>query len=62
MMPRHDHFFPQETDGAVKYEDIVEEFIKKKRKKFDGASQWSLNDRISILEKEEEPRKGFNIA
>ena len=39
------------TDGAVKYEHIVEEFNKKKRKKFDGASQWSRNDWISILAK-----------
>ena len=28
---RHDESMPQETDGAVKYEDIVEEFNKKKK-------------------------------
>ena len=43
---RHDQNIPQETDGAVKYEDIVEEFNKRKKR---GASQWSLNGWISIL-------------
>ena len=46
---RHDQNIPRETDGAVKYEDIVEEFNKKKRRTFDGASQWSVDDWISIL-------------
>ena len=41
---RHDQNIPQETDGAIKYEDIVEEFNKKKKKNFEGASQWSVND------------------
>ena len=45
---RHDQNIPRETDGTVKYEDIVEEFDKKNKKKFEGASQWSLNDWISI--------------
>ena len=48
---RHDQNIPRESDGAVKYADIVEEFNKKKREKFEGASQWSLDDWISILGK-----------
>ena len=44
---RHDQTIPRETDGAVKFDDIVEEF----KKKFEGAWQWSLNDWISILAK-----------
>ena len=48
---RHDQIIPRETEGAIKYEDIVEEFNNKKKKKFEGASQWSLNDWISILAK-----------
>ena len=46
---RHDQNVPREIDGAIKFEDIVEEFNKKKKKKFDGASQWSLDDWISVL-------------
>ena len=48
---RHDQNILRETDGAVKCEDIVEEFNKRKRKYFEGASQWSLEDWISILVK-----------
>ena len=46
---RHDQTIPLETDGAVKFNvnDIVEEF--KKKKTFDGALQWSVEDWISIL-------------
>ena len=36
---RHDQNIPRETDGAIKYEDTVEEFNKKKKQKFEGASQ-----------------------
>ena len=46
---RQDQNIPEETDGAVKYEDIVEEFNKKEKEKFEGASQWSLNDWISTI-------------
>ena len=63
-LPRHDQNdqeIHRETDGAITYEDIVEEFNNKK-KKFEGASQWSLNDWILFWHKEEEPRKGFNIV
>ena len=48
---RHDQNIPRETDGAVKCEDIVEEFNKRKGKNFEGASQWPLNNWISILVK-----------
>ena len=59
---RHDQHIPRETDGAVKFEDIVEEFNKTKKKKFEGASQWSLKDWISILAREGEPRKRFQCC
>ena len=59
---RHDQNIPRETDGAVKFEDIVEELKKLKRKNFEGASRWPLNDWISLLTKEEDPRKGFNAV
>ena len=45
------HEYSSGNDGAVKYEDVVEEFNKRKRKIFEGASQWPLNDWISILAK-----------
>ena len=44
---RHDPTIHRETDGAVKFDDSTEEFKKKKR--FDGALQWSSEDWISIL-------------
>ena len=59
---RHDQNIPWETDGAVKYEDIVEEFNKKKRKKFEGAPQWSLNDWISFLAKGGGAKKRFQYC
>ena len=42
---RHDQTVHREIDGAIQYNDIIEEC----RKKFDGASQWSLEDWISTL-------------
>ena len=56
---RHDQNIPQDTDGAIKYEDIDEEFNKRKKKKFEGTSQWSLNDWISILAKGGGAKKRF---
>ena len=53
---------PRETDGAVKYEDIAEEFNKKKREKFDGASQWSFNNWISFLAKGGGAKKWFQYS
>ena len=44
---RHDQTIARETDGAVKFDDMIEEL--KKKKKFDGALQWSIEDWISIL-------------
>ena len=42
---RHDQSVPREDDGAVRFDDIMEEF----KKKFDGALQWPINHWISIL-------------
>ena len=49
-LPRHDQNIPQETDGAVKYEDIVEEFN-------------NVHSMIWFLfwQNDVEPRKVFNI-
>ena len=44
-LQRHDQTVPREIDGAVPFDDVLEEC----RKKFDGASQWSLEDWISTL-------------
>ena len=38
---RHDQTVPRGSDGAIQYNDIVEEC---RKEKFDGASQWSLED------------------
>ena len=59
---RHDQKSPRETDGGVKYEDIVEEFNKRKRKNLDRASQWSLNGWISILLKRGGAKKRFQCC
>ena len=56
---RHDQNIPREKDGAIKDEDTVEDFNKRKKKKFEGASQWSLNDWISILAKGGGAKKRF---
>ena len=58
---RHDQNIPRETGGAVKFEDIVEEFNKTKKKKFEGASQWSLKDWISILAREGGAKKTVSM-
>ena len=56
---RHDQSVPQEDDGAVRFDDIVEEF---KKKKFDGVSQWSIDGWIFILANGGGPKKDFNIV
>ena len=61
-LQRHDQSIPWETDGAIKYEDIVEEFNMKKKEKFEGVSQWSLNDWISILAKGGGAKKRFQYC
>ena len=45
----HYQTVPRGSDGAIQYNVIIEEY--RKKKKFDGASQWSLEDWISILAK-----------
>ena len=45
---RHDQSVPRGSDGAIHYSDIIEEC---RKKKFDDASQWSLEDWISTLAK-----------
>ena len=57
-----DQSIPWETDGAIKYEDIVEKFNMKKKEKFEGVSQWSLNDWISILAKGGRAKKRFHYC
>ena len=42
---RHDQSVPREDDGAVRFDYFLEEF----KAKFDGTSQLSINDWISIL-------------
>ena len=44
----HGASVPREDDGAVRFDDLVKEF----EAKFDGTSQWPINDWI----------KGFNTA
>ena len=45
---RHDQSVLRGIDGAIHYDDIIEEC---RRKKFDDASQWLLEDWISTLAK-----------
>ena len=45
---RHDQTVPQKIGGEVLFDDVLEEC---RKKKFDGASQWSITDWISILAK-----------
>ena len=45
---RHDQTVPRGTDGAIQYNDIIEEC---RKKKVDGASQWPLEEWISTLAK-----------
>ena len=56
---RHDQSVPREDDGAVRFDDILEEF---KEKKFDGALQWPIGDWISILAKGGGPKKRFQYC
>ena len=56
---RHDQSVPREDDGAVLFDDVLEEF---KKKKFDGALQWSIDDWISILAKGGGPKKRFQYC
>ena len=53
---RHDRTVPRGIDGAVLFDDVLEEC---RKKEFDGASQCSLNDWISILAKGGGVKKRF---
>ena len=57
---RHDQNIVRETDGAVKYEDIVEEVNKKEKENVRGCFE-NGHSMIGFLfwQKEEEPRKGL---
>ena len=57
---QRDQTIPRETDRALKCDDIIEEFKKKKR--FDGALQWSIEDWISILAKGGGQKKKFQYC
>ena len=57
---RHDQTIPRETDGAVKVDDIIEAFKKKER--FDGALQRSIEDWISILARGRGQKKRFQYC
>ena len=53
---RHDQSVPRGSDGAIDYNDIIEDC---RRKKFDDASQWLLEDWISKLTKGGGAKKRF---
>ena len=53
---RHDQSVPRGSDGAIHYSDIIEEC---RKPKFDGASQWLLEDWISTLAKRRGAKKIF---
>ena len=53
---RHDQSIRREDDGAVLFDDVLQEF---KKKRFDGALQWSIDDWISVLAKGGAPKKRF---
>ena len=55
---RHDPSIPREDDVAVRFDDIMEEL----KEKFDGASQWSINDWVSFLAKGGGQKKRFQYC
>ena len=55
---RHDPSIPREDDGAVRFDDIMEKF----KAKFDGTSQWPVNDWITCLAKGGGPKKRFQYC
>ena len=56
---RHDQSVPRGRDGAIHYSDIIEEC---RKKKFDDASQWSLEHWISTLAKRGGAKKRFQYC
>ena len=55
---RHDESVPREHDGAVRFDDLVEEL----KAKFDCTSQWSVDARITFLAKGGGPKKRFQCC
>ena len=53
---RHGQSVPRGSDGAIHYSDIIDEC---RKKKFDDASQWLLEDWISTLAKGRGAKKRF---
>ena len=56
---RHDRTVRRGIDGAVLFDDVLEEC---RKKKVHGASQWSLNDWISVLAKGGGAKKRFQYC
>ena len=56
---RHDQTVHRDIDGAIQYNDIIEEC---RKKKFDDASQWLLEDWISTLAKGGGAKKRFQYC
>ena len=54
---RHDSSIPREDDGAVRFDDIVEEF----KAKFDGTSQWPIDAWITFLAKGRRTKEKVSI-
>ena len=59
---RHDQNIPRETDGAINYEDIVEEFNKKKKKKFEVLRNSHSTIGFQSWQKEEGAKKRFQYC
>ena len=55
---RHDPSILREDDGAVRFDNITEE----SKAKFDGSSQWPMNDWITCLVKGGGPKKRFQCC
>ena len=55
---RHDPSICREDDGAVRFDDIMEEF----KAKLDGTSQWLITDWITCLAKGGGPKKRFQYC
>ena len=55
ILLRHDQSAPREDDGGVRFDDIIAEF----KEKFDGASQWTVNDWMTRLAKGGGSKKRF---
>ena len=56
---RHDQSVPRGSDGAIRYSVIIEEC---RKKKFDDASQWLLEDCTSTLAKGGRAKKIFQYC